>query len=246
MRAFHGSDEVKQRYLARLQAHHAADELVQGTGWDGQHGCAVGCTLHNYDHQAYETELGLPTWLAQLEDRIFEGLPADEAKRFAVSFLEAIPVGADVNEVRFKLAAGRLRRSHAVQAKNPEPYARQVVAALEQVIAYCENPQRTEYQRSAAASAAWSAAESAESAAAWSAESAAWSAAAESAGSAAAAWSAASAAASAAWSARLAAWSAESAESAWSAAESAEVEHYRWEAKTLLELLMAAPQAQET
>lgn len=158
MKAFHGDPEVKAKYVARLAAHHAADEIIQGEGWNGSHGCAVGCTLNKYDHQAYENELGLLQWLARLEDRIFEGLPPVKAQQFAVDFLNAIPVGADVAEVRFKLAAQRLYRDRDRQATNPATYAKQCVAALEQVIAYCANPQRTDEQRSAAWSA--SAAES--------------------------------------------------------------------------------------
>jgi hypothetical protein len=37
--------------------------------------------------------------LAHLEEIIFERLPDDEGKRFAVEFLEAIPVGADLSLV---------------------------------------------------------------------------------------------------------------------------------------------------
>src|ERR1019366_3169361 len=80
--------------------------------------------------------------------------------------------------------------------------------AIDAALLYVQKP--TAKNKSAARSAAWSAARSAESAArsaAWSAESAAWS----------AAWSAESAARSAAWSAESAARSA-----AWSAARSAE------------------------
>ena len=171
MKAFHGDPAIKEKYLARLKAHHEADEIIQGTGWENGRGCAVGCTLNNYSHVAYEDELGLPEWLAYLEDRIFEGLPAVEAKQFAVDFLNAVPVGADVSEVRFKLAAQRLKRERPRQATNPAEYAEECVLAIDLVIAYCENVGRTSEQRSAARLAARSAAESAESAA-WSARSA--------------------------------------------------------------------------
>jgi hypothetical protein len=107
MKAFHGDPAIKEKYLARLKAHHEADEIIQGTGWENGRGCAVGCTLNNYSPVTYETELGLPEWLAGLEDRIFEGLPPVMAKQFAVDFLNAVRVGADVSEVQFKLAAQR-------------------------------------------------------------------------------------------------------------------------------------------
>lgn len=33
MIAFHGNPAIKAKYLARVAAHRAADELIQGTGW---------------------------------------------------------------------------------------------------------------------------------------------------------------------------------------------------------------------
>jgi hypothetical protein len=230
MKAFHGDPAVKEKYLARLKAHHVADEIIQGTRWNGAHGCAVGCTLNNYAHEAYETELGLPQWLAHLEDKIFEGLPPKAAQQFAVDLLESVPVGADVSKVRWQLASKRHTRSRDRIAQIEEPYARKVVRALSLIIEYCDSEYKTESAAAAAAESARSAARSARSAArsaSWSA----WSAAARS------ARSAARSAESAAWSAESAAWSA--AESAvWSASWSA---HFKWEAETLLEMLRAAP-----
>lgn len=98
--AYHGDPAVKAKYLARVQAHRLADELRQCFGyWENGKGCAVGCTIHGGDHGAYETELGVPRILARLEDGMFETLPVAEAKEWPVSFLEAIPVGADLSMV---------------------------------------------------------------------------------------------------------------------------------------------------
>ena len=99
MRAFHGDPAVKEKYLARVKAHREADEIIKGLYWEDGKGCAVGCTIHGDDHQAYETELGIPARLAHLQDWIFENLPNGEAKDFPVDFLEAIPVGADLELV---------------------------------------------------------------------------------------------------------------------------------------------------
>ena len=99
MKAFHGDPEVKEKYVGRVQAHRKADQIVQGQYWEDGKGCAVGCTIHGSDHQAYETELGIPVQLAHLQDCIFEDLPNEEAKDFPVDFLESIPVGADLKLV---------------------------------------------------------------------------------------------------------------------------------------------------
>ncbi len=99
MKAFHGDPKVKEKYLARVKAHQKADQIVQGHYWDRERGCAVGCTIHGQDHQAYETKLGIPIQLAYLQDWIFEELPNKEAKDFPVDFLESIPVGEDLKPV---------------------------------------------------------------------------------------------------------------------------------------------------
>jgi hypothetical protein len=98
--AFHGNAAVKAFYLHRLRKHIRADELVQGVfaGRCGKSG-VIGCTIHATDYSRYEVDLGIPEVLAHLEEIIFERLPDDEAKRFAVEFLEAIPVGADLSLV---------------------------------------------------------------------------------------------------------------------------------------------------
>jgi len=98
LRAFHGKASIKKKYLHRVLAHTKADELVKGNYWVGGKGCAVGCTVHSGDHGAYETELGIPTWLAHLEDTIFEGLENGESKKWPAQFLRAISAGADLEK----------------------------------------------------------------------------------------------------------------------------------------------------
>ena len=78
--AFFGDPAIKAKYMARLEAHAAADNIIQGTGWEDGKGCAIGCTFEDYDHTKYVTELNLPEALGCLEDRIFEGLANAEAK----------------------------------------------------------------------------------------------------------------------------------------------------------------------
>jgi len=59
MIAYHGKQQIKDKYLSRVKAHREADALTQGVAWENGKGCAVGCTLESYDHELYETELGL-------------------------------------------------------------------------------------------------------------------------------------------------------------------------------------------
>jgi len=105
MRSFHDSKELKQEYVDRVEHHQAADEITQGTYWENGKGCAVGCTIHSDDHHNYEVALGLPEWLAHLEDRLFEGMSNVDAKAFPLIFLEAINVGSNLTSVKSKFLA---------------------------------------------------------------------------------------------------------------------------------------------
>lgn len=99
--AFHGDPAVKEKYVRRVLDHQRLDQIIQRVSWDpGTYkGCAVGCTLHKYDHLAYERELGIPLTIAHLEDVIFESLPIETARQWPARFLKAIPVGSDLSMV---------------------------------------------------------------------------------------------------------------------------------------------------
>jgi hypothetical protein len=98
--SFHGKQEVKNFYVNRVKGHFLADEIVKGYYWENGKGCGIGCTIHSNNHYAYETELGIPVWLAKVEDRIFENLPNDRAEKWPIEFLEAINIGSDLNKIK--------------------------------------------------------------------------------------------------------------------------------------------------
>ncbi len=100
--SYHNDENIKLKYLARVQAHFEADEIIKGKYWGNGKGCAVGCTIHGQNYAAYEIELGLPVWLAKLEDCLFEGMRNEDAKIFPVRFLESIPVGKSLDRVKWK------------------------------------------------------------------------------------------------------------------------------------------------
>ena len=163
LRAFHGDPAIKAKYIARVEAHRVADELIRGVGWENGRGCAIGCTLDAYDHSRYPIELGLPEWFARLEDAIFEGLPVERALCWPSDVLRAIPVGAVIDdELRDELAALRLERLLPRLSENTQPYARQCEAALRQCVGFLRSPSKDESARSAARSAAESARSAAE------------------------------------------------------------------------------------
>lgn len=103
MKAFFGNEFIKEDYVYQIRQHQLADEIIQGRFWENGKGCAVGCTIHDSNHSKYETELGVPVWLAKLEDTIFEGLPNKIAKQWPLKFLKAIPLNADLDTIKFPM-----------------------------------------------------------------------------------------------------------------------------------------------
>jgi hypothetical protein len=99
MLSFFGEQCLKDAVVARVKEHQRLDQIVQGTYWDGTRGCAIGCVLHSSDHMAYETRLGLPVFLAYMDEYVFESLPLVGARAWPLRFIEAVPVGVDLELV---------------------------------------------------------------------------------------------------------------------------------------------------
>ena len=175
MLSFHNDPKIKKKYLDRVIAHQKADEIIKGKYWEGGKGCAVGCTIHSSNHNAYEQELGIPEWLAKLEDTIFEGLPNDKAKKWPQEFLKAIKVGVDLEPVKWEFCAFILKENieRVLILKIEDSLKEQVVNSIQECLSVHEeaiisgiwDESAALSARSAALSAALSAAEAARSAA---------------------------------------------------------------------------------
>ena len=170
--SFYGDQKIKDKYLLRVIAHAKADEIIKGTYWKNGKGCAIGCTIHSSNHNAYEKELGLPEWLARLEDTIFELLPNNKAKEWPRQFLESIPIGVKLDKVKWAFCAFLLRENieRVLSLKNiSDTLKKQVVDAIRGALRLHESALKNdEWDQSAAWSAAWSAAASAARSAAYS------------------------------------------------------------------------------
>src|SRR4051812_3973992 len=106
MLSYKNDSKLKEMFVSEIEEHRKADQIIKGTYGEGSNGdwkgCAVGCSIHSLnrklhksyatnDHSVYETELGIPEWLARLEDTIFEGLPQEDAVLWPTQFAEAVP-----------------------------------------------------------------------------------------------------------------------------------------------------------
>ena len=173
MIAYHGKQEVKDIYVNRMQAHMDADELIRGTGFENGKGCAVGCTLNNYSHTQFESELGVPEEIARLLDSLHEGTSSEVWPTLSLRFLDAIKPGADLTKLPNHINLFILNRNKVRMAdlKDLDGEVRRVViAAIDKCIELHTSELAGVIVESAARSAAWSAAESAARSAARSAE----------------------------------------------------------------------------
>ena len=179
LQAFHNDPKIKEKYLNRVIAHQKADRLIRGITWEDGKGCAIGCTLEAYDHSRYPIELGIPEWLARVEDTLFEGMTKKKSETWPKIFLKSIPVGVDLEKVKVPFVVIILEHSlktlDSLKVDHKEfPDVVKAIkgshAAVEQMIVAQKSGDRDKIT-----AAAWSA-ESAESAAWSAARSAAWSA----------------------------------------------------------------------
>lgn len=110
MKAYTGT-VTKTEFVKELERHQKADLFLKGTYSAGEKGCAVGCSLKSIaiikgikldpsDHKEYETHLGIPEWLARVEDTIFEGLPLERSKSWPVEFATAIKEGSNLEKIK--------------------------------------------------------------------------------------------------------------------------------------------------
>lgn len=118
MLTFNGDPQVKAMLVNRMRDHAAAGRLVQGVYWNGQGGCAVGCMVargseledgvQNYscsmrDHIG--TRFGLNETILRALEQCFEYTRAGACADIPLEFLEAIPVGIQLDFAAFAQAS---------------------------------------------------------------------------------------------------------------------------------------------
>jgi len=118
---YHGNPDLKCALITRAEVHRDADRLRQSFGYfslkrykgrsDQWKGCAIGClatpikdgafqTLMDNEEcqEIIETDFGLPKWLVDASEAIFEQVTARESKNWPRDFADAIPVGIEFTD----------------------------------------------------------------------------------------------------------------------------------------------------
>jgi len=192
MKTFVNTVITKEELLKELKWHQEQDNFVKGTYFDQGKGCAVGCSIESInrtkglsyktdDHSKYPEIMGVPEWLARVEDAIFEGLSIKRSKVWPLEFTQAINVGLELDKIKpaflIFVLESNLERLQDDKLKEQRKVVEDVIKLWKREdLCFRDWVSAAE---SAAWSAAWSAASAARSAefaarsAAWSAESAA-------------------------------------------------------------------------
>jgi len=103
LEAFRNVQSVKDKDVNRVRKHMKLDNIIQGTGWNGKRGCAIGCIFEDYNHRRAPVEIGMPIWLAMVVDALHEGQDIEDAKKWPLKVLEAIKPGMDLEKVKAPL-----------------------------------------------------------------------------------------------------------------------------------------------
>jgi hypothetical protein len=101
--SFNGDPGAKRHYLDRLRNHIAAGNFQFSPVWADGKGSALGCTIEADDIDRYADTLGVPAALAMVLDDLVNAQPSEPSFRhatdFALRWLAAIPVGADLSPI---------------------------------------------------------------------------------------------------------------------------------------------------
>ena len=114
---------TKEEFITEIKKHQQLDSFRQGFYFEESKGCAVGCSiesirvlknlkhLNHNNHNLYEEYLGIPNWLACLEDKIFEMLFRYKSKEWPLEFSEAINTGSNLDQIKIPFLVYLLEQS---------------------------------------------------------------------------------------------------------------------------------------
>jgi hypothetical protein len=146
--SYHNDANLKKSIIAEMKKHQEQDNLIKGTYGVYERGdfkaCAIGCAIKSvnkvlskdYDtksHEALSESLGIPLWLSKVQDSFFECLPNEYCGQFAIDFLESIPVGVDLEPLRWNLCTSLLKEGiEIIEEKGyiSNPYKKEAVDSL--------------------------------------------------------------------------------------------------------------------
>jgi hypothetical protein len=95
---FNGDATLHAEWVASMEAHAAADRLVQKLTGECGRGCFIYCAAGVYDTSELHAKTGISLRMANILEYIFENLYEPEAKQFAMDVTHAIPCGVVLDD----------------------------------------------------------------------------------------------------------------------------------------------------
>jgi hypothetical protein len=157
MQAFHADPAIKLAFLARLQAHAQAGEIINRANvWSDGKGGPVACMVHDTDLAVWQERTGVPKAVGSALDIAASYLDEPEqAARFVLEWVEAVEVGQDLRCVAPALIEWLLSDSeHGILRLAEDEAARQIircVADLHRRVAVGDAPPEVEWRAARAA-----------------------------------------------------------------------------------------------
>jgi len=109
MKTFNNDESLKNELLKDLLRHQELDAFVQGKWLTGEKvegngfkGCFYGCTMQTESNAIgkFSEKYSVDLWYCHLTEKLFEGLPKEEALEFPYKSIEIIPLGYDFNRLK--------------------------------------------------------------------------------------------------------------------------------------------------
>jgi len=138
----------KEDFIKELKWHQAQDNFIKGTYFEDGRGCAVGCSLESIartkglklsfcSHKEYEAHLGIPEWLARVEDRFFEGVSVGRSKQWPLEFAEAINTGANLEKAKIPFLIFVVESTLETFDHKKYPQSKKAIDGVLQVLKTC-------------------------------------------------------------------------------------------------------------
>jgi len=96
--SFHADNLVKTKYLKI--ALDQKNQIIKGQEWTLNSWMRSEPTIYASEHVYYEKDLGIPDWLVRIKYHILEGLKVERSRTWPIEFLQATPVGANLNQLK--------------------------------------------------------------------------------------------------------------------------------------------------
>lgn len=103
MKAFHGNEKLKQKYLSQIRRHGTTEEMWHGIySYNDGHDCFSGCIIHKCDDATPE-KVGIPQGLFWLHHSLFKELWRDDVAETMMNwpgrFFRSIKTGSELSKV---------------------------------------------------------------------------------------------------------------------------------------------------